>query len=261
MTVYLDTWCNVLILRSMSLKSQCAEKGPNLEVLQASWQLRIYQNRVGEVMKWECLLGPSRVSELGAGSADALDQGLQSCGQARGCTPITSCHYDTFEKRASQVHRPSTRPSPTFTSATKGELWQRIRRNQRSSVLPLPQEPCLHELRVGLSFDRLREMSDKRNDDYVVPMPGQSYELKGAASDTSSQRPTSQRSDAPARPASGFTNSPSASILGYCLASISMTVVNKYIVSGSDWNLMFLYLAIQVYLPGTTQVSSGADLS
>ncbi|KAK2598428.1 hypothetical protein N8I77_011846 [Diaporthe amygdali] len=88
-------------------------------------------------------------------------------------------------------------------------------------------------------------MSDKRNDDYVVPMPGQSYELKGAASDTSSQRPTSQRSDAPARPASGFTNSPSASILGYCLASISMTVVNKYIVSGSDWNLMFLYLAIQ----------------
>lgn len=28
-----------------------------------------------------------------------------------------------------------------------------------------------------------------------------------------------------------------------------MTVVNKYIVSGSEWNLMFLYLAIQVCHP------------
>lgn len=42
-----------------------------------------------------------------------------------------------------------------------------------------------------------------------------------------------------------LTNSASASILGYCLASISMTVVNKYVVSGDGWNLMFLYLAIQ----------------
>lgn len=89
-------------------------------------------------------------------------------------------------------------------------------------------------------------MSEKRNDDYIVPMPGQSHELKQAASDTASQRPSSQHSDRAARPASGLSNSPSASILGYCLASISMTVVNKYIVSGSDWNLMFLYLAIQV---------------
>lgn len=45
---------------------------------------------------------------------------------------------------------------------------------------------------------------------------------------------------------SKIANNPTASILGYCLASISMTVVNKYVVSGSEWNLMFLYLAIQV---------------
>lgn len=93
-------------------------------------------------------------------------------------------------------------------------------------------------------------MSDKRNDDYVVPMPGQSYELRRAPSEASSHRPTSQHSEraerVPPPPASGLSNSPSASILGYCLASISMTVVNKYIVSGSEWNLMFLYLAIQV---------------
>lgn len=41
-------------------------------------------------------------------------------------------------------------------------------------------------------------------------------------------------------------HSPGASILAYCMASISMTVVNKYVVSGSSWNLNFFYLAIQV---------------
>lgn len=89
-------------------------------------------------------------------------------------------------------------------------------------------------------------MSDKKNDDYVVPMPGQGYELKRALSEAESQRPMNQHSERPSPPASSLVNSPTASILGYCLASISMTVVNKYIVSGSEWNLMFLYLAIQV---------------
>jgi GDP-mannose transporter len=41
-------------------------------------------------------------------------------------------------------------------------------------------------------------------------------------------------------------HSPGASILAYCMASISMTVVNKFVVSGSYWNLNFFYLAIQV---------------
>ncbi|KAF4983360.1 hypothetical protein FZEAL_1212 [Fusarium zealandicum] len=35
------------------------------------------------------------------------------------------------------------------------------------------------------------------------------------------------------------------SILAYCMSSISMTVVNKYVVSGTSWNLTFFYLAIQ----------------
>lgn len=42
-------------------------------------------------------------------------------------------------------------------------------------------------------------------------------------------------------------NNPGAAVLAYCFSSISMTVVNKYVVSGSSWNLNFLYLAIQVY--------------
>jgi hypothetical protein len=47
-------------------------------------------------------------------------------------------------------------------------------------------------------------------------------------------------------PLSNITNSPPISILAYCLASISMTVTNKYCVSGANWNLNFFYLAIQV---------------
>ena len=41
-------------------------------------------------------------------------------------------------------------------------------------------------------------------------------------------------------------HNPMASVLGYCITSISMTLVNKYVVSGRYWNLNFFYLAIQV---------------
>jgi len=40
-------------------------------------------------------------------------------------------------------------------------------------------------------------------------------------------------------------NNAPASVLAYCMASISMTVVNKYVVSGAEWNLTFFYLACQ----------------
>ncbi|RQM06477.1 hypothetical protein DH86_00002309 [Scytalidium sp. 3C] len=44
---------------------------------------------------------------------------------------------------------------------------------------------------------------------------------------------------------SQITNNPAISILAYCLSSISMTVTNKYCVSGPNWNLNFFYLAVQ----------------
>ncbi|KAF7518925.1 hypothetical protein G7054_g13269 [Neopestalotiopsis clavispora] len=40
-------------------------------------------------------------------------------------------------------------------------------------------------------------------------------------------------------------NNPTASILAYCLSSISMTLINKYVVSGTSWNLHFFFLAVQ----------------
>ncbi|KAJ5538679.1 GDP-mannose transporter [Penicillium frequentans] len=47
---------------------------------------------------------------------------------------------------------------------------------------------------------------------------------------------------------SQLENNPGAAVLAYCFSSISMTVVNKYVVSGSSWNLNFLYLAIQAVI-------------
>ncbi|KAI5958047.1 VRG4 [Candida theae] len=45
--------------------------------------------------------------------------------------------------------------------------------------------------------------------------------------------------------ASSITNSGPISILAYCLSSILMTVTNKFVVSGFNFNLNFLLLAVQ----------------
>jgi GDP-mannose transporter len=92
-------------------------------------------------------------------------------------------------------------------------------------------------------------MSDKKNDDFVVRM------AEGSDAYESEKAPFLAKAGTPAQTSrfpksfSGLDNSPGLSVLSYCLASISMTVVNKYVVSGSDWNLNFLYLAIQVRPP------------
>ncbi|KAI1412978.1 UDP-galactose transporter [Hypoxylon sp. FL1857] len=91
-------------------------------------------------------------------------------------------------------------------------------------------------------------MSDKKNEDYAIRMP-----------DSGMRSPYGEEKDPfiPQRPArvashhgltsqlSKIENSPAISILAYCLSSISMTVVNKYVVSGAEWNLNFFYLAVQ----------------
>lgn len=46
---------------------------------------------------------------------------------------------------------------------------------------------------------------------------------------------------------SSITSNPIISILAYCAASISMTIINKFCVSGKDFNLNFFFLAVQVF--------------
>lgn len=49
--------------------------------------------------------------------------------------------------------------------------------------------------------------------------------------------------------ANGVVNNPLFAVLAYCGSSILMTVTNKYVVSGTSWNLSFLLLAVQVRVP------------
>ncbi|KAL3458652.1 GDP-mannose transporter [Aspergillus heterothallicus] len=82
-------------------------------------------------------------------------------------------------------------------------------------------------------------MSNKKNEDIEMSRAEESKEFGERESFLLKPEPLNQ----------GFfaqlENSSTASILAYCFSSISMTVVNKYVVSGSSWNLNFLYLAIQ----------------
>ncbi|KAJ9150654.1 GDP-mannose transporter [Pleurostoma richardsiae] len=91
--------------------------------------------------------------------------------------------------------------------------------------------------------------SDKKHEDFAVRMPD-SNAFIGGEKDAFLARNTAHRHDRIHAPnlkesISKIDNSPGISILAYCLSSISMTVVNKYCVSGKDWNLNLFYLAVQ----------------
>ncbi|KAB5558695.1 GDP-mannose transporter [Coniochaeta sp. 2T2.1] len=89
--------------------------------------------------------------------------------------------------------------------------------------------------------------SDKKNEDFVVRLPeddGFSVEKDPFLRKSSPQK-MSRRENLLQQFYAKIDNSPPASIMAYCLSSISMTVVNKYVVSGTFWNLNFFYLAIQ----------------
>ncbi len=90
-------------------------------------------------------------------------------------------------------------------------------------------------------------MSDKKSDDYTVRIPDSGYrEEKEPFIPARSSRSQTQHGVPPSL--TQIENSPLISILAYCLSSISMTVVNKYVVSGHEWNMNFFYLAVQVSL-------------
>lgn len=90
-------------------------------------------------------------------------------------------------------------------------------------------------------------MDDKKNENYVVQMPDDGHGRD--EKDAFMARRPSQRPRGPndiGQSLSKLENNPPLSVLAYCLSSISMTVVNKYVVSGAFWNLNFFYLGVQV---------------
>jgi len=91
-------------------------------------------------------------------------------------------------------------------------------------------------------------MSDKKNEDYAIRMPDsatRSSPAYGGEKDAFLGRPSRGGGGGFQQSLSNVENNGPVSILAYCLASISMTIVNKYVVSGHEWNMTFLYLAVQ----------------
>lgn len=78
---------------------------------------------------------------------------------------------------------------------------------------------------------------DKKTDDYTVNMEKLDHGKQFDAAPPPQLRPP---------PAGSVSNSPALPVLAYCGSSILMTVMNKYVLSGLDFNLNFLLLMVQV---------------
>jgi GDP-mannose transporter len=89
-------------------------------------------------------------------------------------------------------------------------------------------------------------MTDKKNEDYVVRMGDDNYDKNEKPIFKPRASPPAAYGSSPINGIEQLEKSPPLSIAAYCLSSISMTVVNKYVVSGSFWNLNFFYLTVQV---------------
>lgn len=80
---------------------------------------------------------------------------------------------------------------------------------------------------------------DKKTDDYTVEM----NKLDQGSKNFEPASITPSRTG----PSSGsLTNNPILPVLAYCGSSILMTVMNKYVLSGLDFNLNFFLLCVQV---------------
>lgn len=92
-------------------------------------------------------------------------------------------------------------------------------------------------------------MADRNKEDQEegIPLRGSSFDEEEGDSLVGRAHANAQnRSIMPPLSLATIDNNAPVSVLAYCMASISMTVVNKYVVSGASWNLTFFYLAAQV---------------
>jgi len=83
-------------------------------------------------------------------------------------------------------------------------------------------------------------VEDKKSDDYAIEMD----KLDQGNKEFEAAPPPLSRSTS--SPPSALSNHPALPVLAYCGSSILMTVMNKYVLSGLDFNLNFLLLMVQV---------------
>lgn len=80
----------------------------------------------------------------------------------------------------------------------------------------------------------------KKRDDYTIEM--------GERNGNHFEPPKTTPSRTPVIPLASVANNPILPILSYCGASIMMTVMNKYVLSGTSFNMNCLLLFVQVGL-------------
>ena len=78
----------------------------------------------------------------------------------------------------------------------------------------------------------------KKTDDYTIEMD----KIDQGNKNFEAVAPPQPRSV----PSSSLSNNPFLPVLAYCGSSILMTVMNKYVLSGLDFNLNFFLLCVQV---------------
>ena len=79
---------------------------------------------------------------------------------------------------------------------------------------------------------------DKKRDDVAVEM--------GERRGTGFESPVGSPRGAPPAPIAAVANNPILPVISYCGSSILMTVTNKFVLSGTGFNLNFFLLAVQV---------------
>lgn len=95
---------------------------------------------------------------------------------------------------------------------------------------------------------RAATMADeKRREEFTIDV--------GDRRESASPTPKTPATPHPVKP----SNNSSIPILAYCASSILMTVTNKYVLSGTDFNLNFFLLSVQVGRFSHLKLQPGAD--
>ncbi len=110
---------------------------------------------------------------------------------------------------------------------------------------PLPMLPDLFPVTIwelrGHCGLQIRMSDEKKRDQYDIELG----EKNGKVFDASTPQPQPRFTPAPS---SALSNNPIIPILSYCASSMLTTVTNKYVLSGTDYNLNFFLLCVQVCL-------------
>lgn len=88
--------------------------------------------------------------------------------------------------------------------------------------------------------------NDKKRDDLGIELGTiRSYESP-PSSPMTSRTPMIPAPSGPALPSGPIAGNPIVPVLSYCASSIMMTVTNKFVLSGTGFNLNFFLLCVQV---------------